>query len=190
MKLSRLTIEPLQCTAIAVRTTLPALLLLLITGCGTTLVSMHNPSNADPAQWRAAAPRLPVELQGTVPGLAETALVALFPPAHDLQYASLGPIALPDAGKRIVLYVNAVRLPAASELCRQSDQFQPGQQTGKFANVTAALCDGPAVISSVRGYALANHQTVEGLRRSFGVIEDGLFDALQPGAIDPDQLYQ
>jgi hypothetical protein len=185
MKLSTITTAPLRCSAFAVRAALPALLLLA--GCGTTIVSSRDPSNADPDQWRTAAPSLPVELHGTVPGDAETALASLFPPAPDLQYASLGPIALPDLGKRIVLYVNPAQLPAASELCGQSDQFRPGEQTGRFANVTAALCDGPAVISSVQGYALTSQQTAEGLRRSLGVIQAGLFDALEPGATDPDQ---
>jgi hypothetical protein len=187
MKLTTFVTSPLHCAAFAAKTALPALLLLA--GCGTTIVSSRNPSRADPSQWWAAAATLPVELHGTVLGRAETVLASVFPPAPFPQYASLGPITVPDNGKRIVLYVNAAQLPPASELCSQSDLFQPAAQDGRYAKVTAALCDGPEVISTVRGYALSGDQTAKGLKLSFGVIEAGLFDALEPGANNPDQYY-
>lgn len=185
MKLATLISWPSRRAAFAAKTALPALLLLA--GCGTTVVSSRNLSNADPAQWQAAAPTLPVELHGTVPGHSETALASLFPQEPELRYASLGPIALPAPDKRIVLYVNGTQLPAVSKLCSQSELFQPGPQDGHLAHVTAALCDGPAVISTVRGYALSTNQNEQGLQHSFGVIQAGLIDALEPGATDLNQ---
>jgi hypothetical protein len=185
MKLTCLVSWPSRRAGLVVKTALPALLLL--SGCGTTVVSSRNLSHADAAQWQAEAPALPVELHGAVPGRSETALTSLFPQASKLQYASLGQITLPAPGKRIVLYVNGTQLPAASKLCTQGEPFQHGQQAGRLADVTAALCDGPEVISTVRGYALSMDQTKQGLQRSFGVIQAGLIDALEPGANDPDQ---
>ena len=166
---------------------LPAVLLLA--GCGTAIVSSQDPSHANPNQWRAAA-ALPVELHGNIPGRSETALASLLPQEAHPKYASLGPIALPDKGKRIVMYVNAALLPPTSGLCSQSDLFQAGGQVGRFAKVTAALCDGPTLITSDQGYALSKDQTAQGLQRSLGVIRAGLTAALKRDVTEPYQYYR
>jgi hypothetical protein len=163
--------------------------ILFLAGCGTAIVSSQDPSHANPYQWRAAE-ALPVELHGNIPARSETALASLFPQGSRPQYASLGPIALPDKGKRVVMYVNAAFLPPTSDLCSKSDLFRPGRQVSRFARVTAALCDGPTVISVVRGDALSKGQTEQGLQRSFGVMRAGLVAALKRDATEPYQFYR
>jgi len=162
---------------------------LLLAGCGTAIVSSQDPSRANPDQWRAVA-TLPVELHGKIPGRSESALASLFPQEPRPQYASLGPIPLADRGKRVVMYVNPSALPPPADLCSQSDLFQPGRQVGHFARVTAALCDGPTVISTDRGYALSRDQTEQGLRRSFGIMRAGLVAALKRDVTEPYQFYR
>ena len=161
---------------------------LLAAGCGTTIVSSDKFVAADPAAWMAVQGRLPVEVHGTVPGKAQSALAQAFPPYRANEYAALdggvGPLA-----NRIVLYVNAAALPPAAALCSAPDLFRAGPQTGERARVSGALCQGSVVVARADGYALSVDQSAAGLKQSFSVIEDALFDVLQPGATDPGRYY-
>ena len=142
--------------------------LLMLTGCGTTIIGSANPSGDNPARW-ADAEQLPAEVHGgTWPAQAVT------------------PVA---ASRRVVMYVNPAALPTPSQYCSATQDFRPGQQRGARAYVAAALCDGTRVVSTTTAYVLTAGQTPEAIQRNFRIVPLQLAQALQPGANDPMQYY-
>ena len=154
----------------------------MLGGCANTTVSRSDklaPGTA--GDWGAAWNALRVERHGTVPGVAGSALATIYPAGTPPRYAALGATPLPAAKDRIVLYVNASALPPRNALCAEPELFRPGSQSGNYAKLTAALCQGTTVVTTASGQALAANQSVAGLRQSFGAINGELFYALSPG---------
>ncbi len=163
--------------------------LALLGGCASTnILSSANPSRASPSAW-ADAESLPVELHGSVPGVAPGELSAMFPRARPSQIASLGMPALPDAGRRIVLYLNPAQVAAPADLCSGAGAFQPGRQDGRSAYVVGALCDGRWVITRATANILTRGATPAQLRQNFDVLRVQLWQSLTPGNNNPE-LYK
>ena len=184
-KFAQIRTLPIFCVTRVALVALP----LVAGACSTTISGSDKLVSTDEDAWAAKWSSLPVEVHGAVPGAAQAALVQAFPRIRPSEYASLDGAAVSGPGDRIVLYVNASALPATTALCSAPDQFSAGEQTGRRASVTGVLCQGTVVVARADGYALSRGQSAAGLKESFGVIEDQLFDVLQPGANDPDRYY-
>ena len=184
-KFEQIRTMPVFCVARVALVALP----LLAGACSTTISGSHRLVSTDADAWAARWSSLPVEVHGTVPGPAQAALAQAFPRYRPSEYASLDGAAVSGPGDRIVLYVNASALPPTKALCNAPDQFSAGEQTGRRASVTGALCQGTVVVARADGYALSRGQSAAGLERSFGVIEGELFDVVQPGGNDPSRYY-
>jgi hypothetical protein len=156
-----------------------AALILMTVGCSTptTILSSQNPSGAPAASW-ADYDSLPVFFRGSVPGVDLAALSASFPRIRD------------NRSRRMVIYLNPAydRPPAA--LCGDSEVFTAGVQTGVSARVTAALCDGPVVISTAEALIHSADEGTSGFARNLFTVRSETFQALQPRWQDPGRYFE
>jgi hypothetical protein len=164
--------------ALAAASTLLAATLLLGGCAATTITASSNPSR-DPAWAWADYAVLPVTVLGSAGNHSQASLSSLFPAA---------PSGAGGEGRHIVMYVNASALPPATRLCSDTSGFHPGAQNGDAANVTGAMCNGSAVVTTSTGRVLTHVQSARWLKHDFDVIRDQLYQSLFPGANDPSNL--
>ena len=156
-----------------------AIALALLAGCtGTMVTGSANPSRDRPRLWQDYA-YLPVTVLGHDPEHTQPELAAVFP-------APPAPGA--PGGRHIVLYVDAAVLPDKGALCTDVEAFRPGTQDGRYARVTAAMCDGGREVTRVTGTVLTHVASARWLRKDFDVIRDQLYASLYPGANDPTKF--
>ena len=149
--------------------------LALLGGCGTAITSSNNPSHERARLWWDYK-SLPVKFIGTVPGQTDATLAALYPTQDGVASAD---------SRRIVMYLNAVRLPAKDVLCSAETEFAQGGPKGGLTQVTAAMCDGSKEITRTSGQIATDGASARWLTIGFDNIRDQLYTALTPGANHP-----
>ena len=174
-----------RCYHLAAACIVPALL--LVSACSTSITDYGSLQVDDTGRWSPVVDQLPVELHGTIKGRSAAELAELFPSTIKApRYASLGPVAVSPLPSRIVFYIDQAELPEGQALCKGGFQGQQGAREGEFAQVTAALCDGPRLVSYATGRLRAPQE--DGfLKSGFQMFDAQLVEALDrspPGAND------
>ena len=162
-----------------------------LSGCAsTTITSSDNaardiagplarlPDAQRPYAWRDYR-ALPVVVYGSAPGHPQAELSRLFPQAAGSHSVS---------DRHLVIYINAVKLPARAAWCSDTAAFKSGVQTGDSAVVAGALCNGNLVVTSATGRVLTKVDSVRWLRSDFDIIRDQLYLSLYPGTNDPGKF--
>ena len=165
-------------------------IVVLVSGCTTSITDSGKLVDASADEWTSRRADLSVDVHGTAPAIVMAALRSPLPPRAPRRYTSMDSMVLNEEAKRIVLYVNTAELPSVDLLCNHPASIGEAAQEGRYAKVTAALCDGNSVISYSRAVVLASSDSPEKIRRNFGIAIDELFDVLQPGADDSDRQYE
>ena len=162
---------------------------LLLCGCVTTTVlQSENPSKNRPPMWTDYW-SLPVDVHGTVPGFSQAGLQAMFPQPDLQQFAALGALPVPDAGRHVVLYLNPSRLPPPEARCSDSDDFVPGPQAGQSAYLAGALCNGGSVVTWATARILTSGLTPDQVKQQLGMMQLQLYQALTRGNNHPELVH-
>jgi hypothetical protein len=157
-----------------------ALALTMLGGCSTTIINHTNPSGQGPSRW-AALDHLPIELHGDFPGLSAADLTSrLQAAAPNLLFASSGTLPVPSSRRRVVMFLNSSSKLVLNAMCGAGSNFHAGNQTGRRATVSGALCDGTTVISTVSGTVVTQSRSADELASSFRIIRDELYWTLYP----------
>ena len=144
----------------------------------TTVLDSENPSKNKPPEWPDYW-SLPVQVRGSVPQLPQPALAALFPT----------PVPHEADARRVELFLNPARLPSNDVLCSRPDLFVPGGQTGSYAFVAGALCNGRSVVTYATADVLTESLTPEQVRGHLEMMHLQLWQALTYGNNHPEQVH-
>ena len=144
----------------------------------TTVIASENPSKNRPPAWLDYW-GLPVEVRGAVPQLQEPALAALF---H-------APLPRAAGARRVELFLNPARMPPNSALCSRPDLFVAGAQTGSYAFVAGALCNGTSVVTYATAEILTASLSPEQIRGHLEMMHLQLWQALTYGNNHPEQVH-
>ena len=149
-----------------------------VTACtNTSVLDSENPSNNRPPQWTDYW-SLPVDVHGAVPHFPQPALAALFPQRLTHQ----------AGGRHVELFVNPARLPPNDALCGGAG-FVPGVQSGAYAFLAGALCNGASVVTYATANVLTAHLSPAQLRANLEMMHLQLWQALTYGNNHPEQVH-
>ena len=161
-----------------------------IAGCtNTTIIDSENPSKQRPPAWTDYW-TLPVAFNGAVPGQKLSDLSAFFPTT-----AGPGTATARRAGsaagsaRRIVMYINPAARLDAEGLCVGTAGFRPGVQEGRYARLTASLCDGGTVVTWATSTMLTAGLTASQVAGHLETMRLQLYQALTLGNNHPEQVH-
>ena len=158
---------------------LPCVAACALAACTTTsVIDSENPSKNRPPQWTDYW-SLPVDVHGAVPHLPQPALAALFPTASPA----------PQAARRVELFLNPASMPPNDALCSRTDLFVPGMQSGAYAFLAGALCNGTAVVTYATAHVLTAGITPDQVRGHLEMMHLQLWQALTYGNNHPEQVH-
>jgi len=85
--------------------------------------------------------------------------------------------------------LNPAKTPSETDICNRSDAPFGGTQTGRYAYVVGALCNGNAVMTYATANILASGISPQQVAGHLQMVRTQLYQALTPGNNHPERLY-